>query len=248
MTPLWMIGLALLATVVFVGLDLRDEGFRSGWWRDRVRARRNLAYLASNLVTMVALSAATSALTPHVPRLIDWSGWRALEIGACFMVAELINWLAHWVKHRVPYLWTFHLQHHVESHYNTTLTLHTHGLEVVVTGALMSATLVLCGFSQLAIDVFLLSYFAANLYKHCSAKMSLGPLDWLIVSPAFHRVHHAKHENANFGSVLTLWDVVFRTARFVKDEDAYALSLGTTGDEPFGFKDEMLAFIRPRAR
>lgn len=243
--PWWMTFSAAVATVLFVALDMRDAGFRAGWWRDRVRARRNAAYLASNLVTMVALSWLTGALTPHVPALVSWPSF-AVELVLCFVVAEWINWVAHWVKHRVPWLWTFHLQHHVETRYNTTLTLHTHGLEVVFTGVLMALTLVACGFSRVAIDAFLLAYYVANLYKHCSARMSLGPLDWIIVSPAFHRVHHARHEDANFGSVLTLWDVVFRTAKWVKDEDAWALELGTPTQEPFGFVDEMLAFVRRR--
>ena len=242
-----MIVVTGLASVLFVGLDSRDRGFREGLWRDRVRARRNAAYLVSNLVTMAALASLTQTLTPHVPVLASWQGPFGLELVACFLAAELINWVAHWAKHRVAYLWRFHLQHHVERHYNTTLTLHTHGLEVVFTGAVMACALVLCGFSALAVNAFTLTYFVANLYKHCSARLSLGPLDWLIVSPAFHRVHHAKDEDANFGSVLTVFDVLFGTAKWVTKDEAWALALGTRGDEPFGFVEEMLAFVRPGA-
>lgn len=243
-----MVLVSTVATVLFIGLDLRDAGFRAGLWRDRTRARRNAAYFASNLVTMAVLALVTDALVPRAPVLfpaISASAPLVVDVVLCFVVAELINWVAHWAKHRVPYLWRFHMQHHVETHYNTMLTLHTHGLEVVLTGTVMACTLASLGFSALAVDAFTLSYFVANLYKHCSARMSLGVLDRLIVSPAFHRVHHARTEDANFGSVLTVWDALFGTAKWVTQQQAWAMPLGTRGGEPFGFVDEMLAFVRP---
>jgi sterol desaturase/sphingolipid hydroxylase (fatty acid hydroxylase superfamily) len=244
-----LVALTAAFSVLFLALDARDRGFRDGLWRDRARARRNLAYAIANVITMIVLASATRAVKPFVPVFVSWDHapggvGGALEIAVCILVAEWVNWVAHWAKHRVPFLWRFHLQHHVETNYNTQLTIHTHGLEVVFTGVVMSSLLVALGFSQVAVDVFTLSYFVANLYKHCSAKLSLGPLDWILVSPAYHRVHHGKHEEGNYGSVLTFWDVIFRTAKWVPRERAFSLELGTRGGEPFGFVAEMLAFLR----
>lgn len=255
MNPLIYLGVALSCTVLFVVVDLRDPGFRSSWSTDRRRLRRNAAFLASNLVTMAALNVTSRALEGAVPALVSWPQGPAgatAEIFACLVVAELVNWVSHFVKHRHPWLWRFHLQHHVETRYNVNLTLHTHGLEVVVSGCAMAALLSLCGFSRLAVDVFSLSYYGTNLYKHCHARFSLGVLDWLVVSPAYHRLHHAKGHDGNFGSVLTLFDVVFRTAQFATTpreiDDAFSLPLGVTTPEPFGYVDEMLApFLPARA-
>lgn len=245
---------------IFVALDLRDAGFRASWSTDKARLQRNAAFLVSNLVTIFVLSTITRALAPHLPQWVAWSsatapalGDRVVEVGACILTAELVNWISHWAKHKQLWLWLFHLQHHVETRYSVNLTLHTHGVEVVVTGVLMSSLLCVLGFSRFAVDAFMLSYFCANLYKHCSARMSLGPLDALIVSPAYHRLHHARAADVggwsgNYGSVLTVFDVLFGTARFpARDEldDIYASAPGTDGDVPFGFVDEMLAPLAP---
>ena len=253
MSPLLLLGLSATFVVLFVALDVRDAGFRASWSSDRARLRRNLAFLLSNLVTIAVLKAVTHLLLPLLPRAFHWGNSGTfdviVEVGACMLVAELVNWLSHWAKHQQPWLWRFHMQHHVETHYSVNLTLHTHGVEVVVTGVLMTSLLAWLGFSRLAVDVFMVSYFIANLYKHCGARLSLGPLDWLVVSPAYHRLHHARGHHGNYGSVLTVFDVLCKTARFPQQaelDDVYALPSGTDGDEPFGYVQEMLAPLRPR--
>jgi sterol desaturase/sphingolipid hydroxylase (fatty acid hydroxylase superfamily) len=258
--PLVVVSVSAVCLVVFVALDARDAGFRSSWTSDRARLRRNAAFLVSNLVTIVVLNAVTRALAPVLPRAFTWQSTGAVdvvvEVAACILVAELVNWLSHWAKHKQAWLWRFHLQHHVETRYSVNLTLHTHGVEVVVTGALMSSLLVVLGFSRFAVDAFTVVYFCANLYKHCSARMSLGPLDALLVGPAYHRLHHARAADmggwhGNYGSVLTVFDVLFGTARFPERhelDDVYARTPGVDGDEPFGFVDEMLAPFVPASR
>ena len=241
MTSLVVIGISAAFSVLFIALDLRDATFRASWTSDRARLRRNGAFFVSNLVTIALLHAITRELAPQLPRVFAWTPG-VVEVIACLLVAELVNWVSHWVKHEHPWLWQFHMQHHVETRYSVNLTLHTHGVEVVFTGVLMASLLVVLGFSRFAVDVFTVTYFVTNLYKHCGARMSLGPLDWIVVGPAYHRFHHARGHHGNYGSVLTVFDVLFRTARFPKpSDDVYALPLGTEGDEPFGYVDEMLA-------
>lgn len=250
MSAVILVSVSLCATVAFVLLELRDPQFRDAWGSDLRRLRRNLSFLAANLVTMAILQLCTRTLERMVPRLWDWGGahaplWLAgAEVVACLIVAELINWVSHWLKHRHPWLWRFHLQHHVETRYNVSLTVHTHGLEVVVTGCAMATVLMLCGFSRFAVDAFALVYYVTNLYKHTSAPLSLGGLDRFVVSPHYHRLHHAVGHDGNFGSVLTLFDVVFGTARYPAPGDfeaVRALPLGVATPEPFGFWDEMRA-------
>ena len=242
--------LALAATVVFVGLDLRSPVFRASLSSERFRLRRNLGYALGNVLSIGGLSLINGWLDAHVPRMVSWQGIPVVvEVAACVVVAELINWLSHWIKHVRPWLWTFHLQHHVGRSYDTTLTLHTHGVDVVVSGAVMSAVLMLLGFGRLGVDVFVLAYYAANLYKHGHTMLSLGPvLDRVIVSPAYHRVHHTRDIRGNYGSVLTLFDVVFGTAVW-PPADIATRPVGVEGVVERGFVDEMLLPVRSgRAR
>ena len=260
MNPVVVVSVSAACLALFVALDLRDAGFRASWSTDRARLRRNLAFLASNFVTIVVLNAITRALAPHLPHVVSWQNAGVvdvvIEVTACLLVAELVNWGSHWAKHKHTWLWQFHLQHHVETRYSVNLTLHTHGVEVIVTGVAMSSLLCVLGFSRFAVDAFTVAYFCANVYKHCSARMSLGPLDAIFVGPAYHRLHHARAADmngwhGNYGSVLTVFDVLFGTARFPEQhelDEVYARTPGVDGDEPFGFVDEMLAPLTTSAR
>ncbi|HEY1100476.1 MAG TPA: sterol desaturase family protein [Myxococcota bacterium] len=238
--------LTVVVAVFFVGLDLRSAEFRAGFSSDRPRLWRNVGYLLSNVVTMIALGLVNAWLARTITALWSWQALpRVVEVGACVVVAEGINWCSHWVKHQQPWLWTFHLQHHVGRHYDTTLTLHTHGVDVVVSGALMSAVLLWCGFTKLSVDVFVLLYFATNLYKHGHSRLSLGPvLDRIIVGPAYHRVHHMPHTRGNYGSVLTLFDVVLQTAIWPSSTSSsspvYDEAVGVDGTAPQPCVDELL--------
>ncbi len=247
MEPLAFLGISAAAVVVFVGLDLRAPAFRQSLSSNRHLLKRNLGYVVGNIVGMGTLAAVNHALRGVVPVLVDWSAAGVVvEVVVCVVVAELINWLSHWIKHVRPWLWNFHIQHHVGRHYDTTLTLHTHPVDVVISGAAMSALLFALGFSAFAIDVFVLLYFVTNLYKHCHVMMSLGPLDWIIVGPAYHRVHHTLDGRGNYGSVLTVFDIVFRTAVWPPDDIA-ARAVGVDGRVEASFVNEMLFPIRSTA-
>lgn len=241
MPPLLFGLISVVVAVVFVGLDLRAPAFRAGFTTDVPRRNRNIGYIVGNLVSMSVLNAVNLWLAQRLTPLWSWEALpRVVEVVACVVVAEGINWLSHWAKHQQPWLWNFHVQHHVGRHYDTTLTLHTHGVDVVISGALMSAVLLWCGFTKLSVDVFLLLYFATNLYKHGHSRLSLGRvLDKIIVGPAYHRVHHSRVERGNYGSVLTVYDVVFRTAVWPHDT-VFDDVVGVEGQVEAGFVDEML--------
>lgn len=175
-------------------------------------------------------------LLPDRPILID--------VVLCFLVAELIGFGLHWVKHEHGWLWRFHFSHHRETEYDPWLTAHTHGLEVVFSGTMMSGALILLGFSPLSMQIYFLFYSLANTYQHSSFDYSLGWLDKLIVNPSYHRLHHAVGSRANYGNTLTVWDVVFRTAVWPASRHAPDVELGTgDGPEPYGFLPEMTWFL-----
>lgn len=233
-------GLALL-----VGAELRSSRFRSALWRGR-RARRNWAFLAAALAAGLAVQHIGHALRAVVPGLVTWSAGPVVELAACVLVAELIGWGLHYVKHVHPWLWRLHFSHHRESRFDVWLVTHTHGLEVIVSGTLMSVALILLGFSAPVVQAYLLFYSLANTYQHSSFDLSLGWLDRLIVNPAYHRYHHAVGSTVNFGNTLTVWDVVFGTARWPESAAAPDVEIGLgDGPEPFGFAAEMAYFAAP---
>jgi sterol desaturase/sphingolipid hydroxylase (fatty acid hydroxylase superfamily) len=54
---------------------------------------------------------------------------------------------------------------------------------------------------------------AVNIWIHTNIWVSLGPLEWLIITPNYHRVHHGSRAlvRRNLGFIFTVWDRIFET-------------------------------------
>lgn len=52
-----------------------------------------------------------------------------------------------------------------------------------------------------------------NLWVHTNIWVNLGPLEWLFITPNYHRVHHGQEKlsRSNLAFVLTIWDRMFGT-------------------------------------
>jgi len=231
-------GIALLLL-----LETRSRVFRQVF-SDRTRMRRNLAFLASSAGVALLLHFAVSHLNPVLPKL-EWHAPLWVQIPAVFAIAELFNWVLHWAKHKNAFLWRIHCQHHRDDRYTVWLTTHTYAPEVLLSGLVLGSFLISCGFSKLALDVYLLFYSLVNLYQHSALPYSLGPLDRFIINPAYHRHHHGGAQ-VNFGSTLSLWDWVFGTVAWPSDRHvAIDPPPVEQSPEPFGFVAEMLYPWRP---
>ena len=230
---------------IMIGLELRARSFRVGSFQKNARAIRNWSFLGGAIASAWILRLISTELERHLTPLFDWQQYTALNLIACFLIADLIGWILHWVKHKNAWLWRFHFPHHRESTFDVWLVSHTHPLEVVAAGTMMSAILILLGFSPLSINLYFLFYGLVNTYQHSAFSYSLGWLDYIIAGPAYHRLHHAVWSDTNFGDTLTVWDVVFRTATWPKPDQR--IEVGIDGPEPYGFAAEMTYFLEPDA-
>jgi len=239
----WFNTLNALGITILLLWELRSSVFRRVL-RDPKRMRRNLAFLALNVSVALVLHQSTSLLASSLPRL-QWTAPLWLQLPLVFLLTELMNWALHKAKHEYDFLWRLHCQHHREDHYSPWLITHTYGPEVLVSGTVMAAMILGLGFSKLALDCYLLFYSLVNLYQHSGLPHSLGALDRLIINPAFHRQHHSGAQ-VNFGSTLTVWDWVFRSARWPSSRrDLPNPPPLHSQPEPFGFIAEMLYPLRP---
>jgi sterol desaturase/sphingolipid hydroxylase (fatty acid hydroxylase superfamily) len=246
LNPVEIIVLVLLAALF--AYEFRNRDFLQSWFRNKTRLRRNLSFAAASMLVMVLLKAANTLLqgvfAPQWLRL-----WFPVEGLLCFLIAEFLGWLLHFVKHKNSFLWNFHFQHHRETQYNLWLTAHTHGLEVLVAGIITAAALLLLGFSVMAIEFYLAFYALMKFFQHSAHSYSLGILDKVFITPAYHRLHHEVNSRCNYGITLTLFDLVFRTAKWPVASPS-VLKLGTSPDSglPYGFWKEMIYFRSSRAK
>jgi sterol desaturase/sphingolipid hydroxylase (fatty acid hydroxylase superfamily) len=63
--------------------------------------------------------------------------------------------------------------------------------------------------------VLITIYVCIGTLQHANVRWTFGPVGRVLVSPAYHRVHHSlEAERVNLGVVLTIWDVLAGYARF----------------------------------
>lgn len=234
-----------VALACLVLLELRNPQFRADTLEEGPRRRRNWSFFVASFVPMFAIQAAGAWYRRHLPTLLEPGALpAAVDFVACTLVAELVSWTSHWVKHRFAYLWEFHFQHHRDEHFSVWMVSHTHGLEVAISGMVLTGVLTGLGFSPISVQLYFALYAVLLTYHHSGMGYSLGWLDWLLVSPAYHRLHHHTDGSGNYGSMLTVFDVLFGTARWPRPEGSPApLGLPPGAPEPFGFREEMLHFL-----
>ena len=150
----------------------------------------------------------------QAPWTAHWPRWTVVV--ATLIAMDLCNWLAHVADHRVGALWRIHALHHSQEELSVLTTFRAHPL--MHTAGFVLATvpvLALSGAHPLA-PIHITVYVCLGTLPHANVRWSYGPLGCVVVSPAYHRLHHALEgrQEINLGVVLTVWDFLAGTARF----------------------------------
>jgi sterol desaturase/sphingolipid hydroxylase (fatty acid hydroxylase superfamily) len=168
-------------------------------------------------VGLLPLGVAASALNSlwqyrlyTMPLKSPWA-WAALFIGQDF----LYYWM-HRADHRIRWLWASHSVHHSPNDLNLSAAYRLGWTARFSVAPLFFAPLVLLGFPPLVVGGALAANLLYQFWLHAPWIPRLGPLEWVLNTPAHHRVHHASNPeylDANFGGVLIVFDRLFGTLR-----------------------------------
>jgi sterol desaturase/sphingolipid hydroxylase (fatty acid hydroxylase superfamily) len=165
-------------------------------------------------------------------RVFDIPIDRASSLIALFLGVEFCYYWFHRASHRIRWLWATHAVHHSATHFNLSATIRL-GWTGQLSGAfIFFLPLAALGFHPLAISLTVLLGLMYQFFLHTSLPVTLGPLEWVLNSPAHHRVHHASNVSCldtNYGSVLIIWDRLFGTFARAPDEP---MKFGLEGREP----------------
>jgi sterol desaturase/sphingolipid hydroxylase (fatty acid hydroxylase superfamily) len=157
---------------------------------------------------------------PLVPRVV--------AVIATLLGIDGMNWCAHVANHRFLTLWRLHALHHSQEDMSIFTTFRTHPLvHATYLGAVLPALLL--GASGTVPTAALIAYSCLVTLPHANLRWRLGPLGRVIVSPAYHRIHHARdlgdRGTVNFGFVLVVWDRLAHRAEFPTDGPPIAIGI-----------------------
>jgi sterol desaturase/sphingolipid hydroxylase (fatty acid hydroxylase superfamily) len=144
--------------------------------------------------------------------LISWnlriSYWVLLILGEDF----LYYWL-HRFDHEVRLFWAVHVTHHSSDQMNFTVGFRSSVFQPLYR-FLYFMPLAWLGFKPLDIIFIYSATQIWGIFVHTELIKKMGWLEYILVTPSHHRVHHAsnpRYLDKNMGMFLIVWDQLFGT-------------------------------------
>ena len=182
------------------------------------------------LALLVPLSRRGLGLLP----MMTLPAWLRTTIAVILLDYTL--WIWHWATHRVPFLWRFHIVHHIDRDMDASTALRFHFAEHLLSIGYRAAQIVVIGADPLAVWIWQVVLFVSILFHH--SNLRLPPrleraLVLVVVTPRMHGIHHAQREewtNSNWASILTCWDFLHRTLRLDVPDEAINVGIPAYDD------------------
>ena len=145
-----------------------------------------------------------------------------------FVLYDLSYYWLHRSHHQIKVLWASHVVHHHGEEFNLSTALRQTGTDFLFKWIFYTPMLLL----GIPVEIFV-TVAALNLiyqfWVHTEHIGRLGVLDYILVTPSNHRIHHAQNKeyiDANYGGVFILWDRMFGT--FIDERDDLKPIYGTS--------------------
>ncbi|MHA4807209.1 sterol desaturase family protein [Flavitalea flava] len=134
----------------------------------------------------------------------------------------------HRLAHEINIFWAVHVVHHQSEDFNYTVSARITVFQAFVRTGFW-AILPLLGFPATMITSMLLVHGLYPFFIHTRLIGKLGILEYILVTPSHHRVHHASNErylDKNYGDMFIIWDKLFGTFQVEdgKEEIVYGLT------------------------
>lgn len=156
------------------------------------------------------------------PRLLSLSTgflyWTLLVLGEDF----LYYWL-HRFDHQIRLFWAIHVTHHSSDLMNFSVGFRSSVFQPLYR-FIYFIPLALLGFRPLDIVFIYSATQIWGIFVHTELIRKMGWLEYILVTPSHHRVHHAsnpKYLDKNMGMFLIIWDQLFGTFQRELPDEAY---------------------------
>lgn len=219
----------------YAGTDRASTGPSPDW-----RLQRDVGFFKRDLALEVALPIVNKAieltlltapiytlmsmLQPQLPQFV-LEGWiYQLPFAAQVLCGMLVMDLAVYAEHRFihRFAWPFHAIHHSAEEVTWLTSLRVHPGNVFTIALFNSSIGWVLGFSgeAWALGLVLMSFL--SMFQHANLDWDWwGPFRYFVVSPNFHKWHHAQREEAvakNLCLAFPFIDVLFGTFYYPRDE------------------------------
>jgi sterol desaturase/sphingolipid hydroxylase (fatty acid hydroxylase superfamily) len=159
-----------------------------------------------------------------------WPGMGPLTSFFIYLVVlDFFDYCYHRAEHHFNWWWALHSLHHSQRDMNLWSDNRNHLLDDLLRDVVMGLIAILLGVAPGQYVLLVSLSRALQSLQHANVRIGFGAIgERLLVSPRYHRTHHAigvGHESqgagslggCNFAVLFPVWDIIFGSANFQKE-------------------------------
>lgn len=188
-----------------------------------VRSGRNLAVAG---IAAVALQIAEKPVAERLTKLVERKNLgllkivrlpKWLEVISAVVLMDYTLYLWHVLTHKIPFLWRFHLVHHVDRDLDASTAVRFHFGELIISVLWRGAQILAIGVSPRSFAAWQMFLLPSVLFHHSNLRLPENVdkmLQNFIVTPRLHGIHHSiiqEETDSNWSSGLSIWDKIHGT-------------------------------------
>ncbi len=138
-----------------------------------------------------------------------------------FILIDLAGYTQHVMAHKINFFWNEHMIHHSSEEFNLACALRQTISNIISIQAFLLIPAALLGMPPKVIATIAPLHLFLQFWYHTRHIGKLGFLEYLIVTPSQHRVHHAinpEYIDKNMGQIFPWWDRLFGTFQEEMDD------------------------------
>lgn len=138
--------------------------------------------------------------------------WLLYVIG--FVALDFAGYWMHRWNHTINFLWNRHIIHHSSEEFNLSCALRQSISVIFSFFNILLIPAALFGVPTHVIAIIAPLHLFAQFWYHTTLIDKMGFLEYFLVTPSHHRVHHAMNEqylDKNYGQIFIIWDRIFGT-------------------------------------
>lgn len=129
-------------------------------------------------------------------------------------------WIHRW-SHEINVFWNRHIIHHSSEEFNLSCALRQSVSEIFALFTFTYIPMAILGIPAQVVAVVAPIQLFAQFWYHTRLIHTMGWLEYILVTPSHHRVHHAinpEYMDKNYSQIFIIWDKLFGTFQPEKEE------------------------------
>lgn len=211
---------ALLYAIPFFILLVLFEIAYGYWIKDiKYKPMDTIASLSSGLTNIIKDSLGLAFVIISYPFLLKHLALFEIESSLtlyliAFIVMDFAGYWNHRLSHKINFFWNQHVIHHSSEEFNLACALRQPISNLIGYFSILLIPAAIFGVPENIISIIAPIHLFLQFWYHTQHIGKMGILEYVIVTPSQHRVHHAmnpEYIDKNLGQIFCVWDRWFGT-------------------------------------